>query len=826
MFITIVFVFIALVVRSQDIDSKVVISQEQVEASVVEALGENLKRYNENNTIEKVYIHTDKDLFLPGEDLWYSGYTVLGSNYKYSNSKVLYVDLINFRGDVILSQTREILEGRSSGSIELPKNILPGDYQLRAYTSWMRNFDANFFFTKRIKVLASDYREGVSDLATKNRAIDVQFFPEGGDLVEGINSLVAFKAIGGDGLSREINGKVLNSKGKAVAFIRSIHKGAGFFNLKPESRETYTAELSNGSKYVLQTPRKEGYVITVDNADASNLFVRVEASESLKNKPFYLFLGQLQTQNYYQGKFKFRRDPYINIVIPKKNLPSGVITMTLLDEDKKPLNERSLFINKEEELVIQTQLNKSVFQSRDEIVLDISVTDKQGMPVSTDLLLAITDLDKVEKSINTKNILTHLLLESDIKGHIEDPGFYFKDKSITTRTKLDLIMLTHGWRRFNWKDINDKDQDTLKIFNVERGKTIAGTAMWTDRQPFKNRNLDLVVKEKDGFAQYSLKTDEEGRFKIDNFNHTDSIKLVFNTKRKNDELIRILIDLDEIEIPKFPEANFRLYQNDIYREPYRDYIENAILQIETDSLFDLRFNSKETTRLDKVDLEAEIERKGNGEHPNSAPSTFGIDPDKVVYTKGKEFQSLGVLLSGVGGLSVVPGNPPSVSIRRFGGSPLWVLDGAPINATGNGIPLEIANLNGFVIERIEIAKSASNLALFGLRGGNGVILVYTKRGDGRVRKVVSPEFTLAGYSGAKEFYSPKYDVKKEEHIKPDYRTTLYWNPSITTDKNGKASVTFFNSDITENIQIDIQGLSENGILGTYLKAFGKTDENK
>ncbi|AXT18684.1 hypothetical protein D7030_06385 [Flavobacteriaceae bacterium AU392] len=794
----------------------------------IEFISENLKEYNNRNVIEKVYLHTDKNMYTPGQKLWYSGYTVLGANHKETTfSKVLYIDLINSNSEVVISQIQEIDKGKSIGSIVIPEDLISGDYQLRAYTNWMRNYDSEFFFTKQVKILNTAFTDIVDVNAIKTaNTIDLQFFPEGGDLVEGLSSLVAFKAIGSDGLSREINGKILNSKGEVISIIKSIHKGSGFFYLKPNKEEYYYAELNNGIKYELPKAKKEGYVITVNNTSPSELLVRVQASKFLRDNPFSLFIGQLQKQKFYQGEFNFSEKPYIEIKISKKGLPSGVTTITLFDKKNRPMSERSLFIDNEKELIVTTQISKEEFNTRDQIDLEISVTDAEGQPISADLSLAITDSEKARKDTYASNILTQLLLESDLKGYIEAPSFYFKNKDFTTKSKLDLLMLTHGWRRFNWEDIYKKNKDTIKAFNFEEGLVLSGIAKWRNNNLLKEEEIEILVRDKDGFTQYNTKTDNEGQFKITNFNHVDTVDVVLNSRNKKGNLRSVRVYLNERKQLNVPESSFRISKKS-EENKNKLYIINSKLQKEADSIFDLQFNSKKVTVLDKVVLETEID-KDEKSNPNALSSTFGIQPDAVVYTEGKEFQSFGTLLSRVGGLTVGTGNQPSVTLRRATGSSvnggtdlLWVLDGVPI-ANSSIVPIEIANLSNFEIERIEIAKSASNLAIFGSRSANGAILIYTRRGDGRVRKLVSPEFRIAGYPFSKEFYAPKYNVKKEEHIKPDYRTTLYWNPNLKTNKNGKAIVTFFNSDVTNQIQIDIQGVSE-GILGTYLEIFGEED---
>ena len=811
----------------------------------IKSLSNDLQLYNTNNPVEKVSLHTDKDIVSPGEELWYSAYCVLGTRYNYSlASKVLYVDLIDSNNEVILSQTQELIEGRGAGSMRVPEGLVSGTYLLRAYTNWMRNYDSDFFFTKRIYIID---KKGVSTetLTEVNEKIDLQFFPEGGDCIIGLSGLIAFKAIGVDGLSRAVNGNILNSKGDFIAPINTLDKGAGFFTHTPILGERYEVELEDGSRYSLPEAKAEGYSLLVNNISPRSIIVTIKASDQLRSKPFYV-IGSIQNENYYQGRFEFAETDVVNFEIPKSKLPSGVMTLTLFDEEGKPRGERVVFINNQQELVINTRINKKRLGTRDKIQIDIEVTNTNGDPIPTDLSVSITDEGRVKKSVNSNNILTHLLLESDIKGEIEDPGSYFRDQQRSTTSKLDLVMLTHGWRRFNWKDKQDSLSDK---FTFNKGLSITGTARYSDNRLLKNRDLRVISKSENALKMYPIRTNNLGRFSVDSLNHSKSTEFVFNAYTSKGTPIDLKIALDEKEEDVRSELilkNYKIVDNfkEIKdKEGPTAYVNATSLRRETYLSYDL----SKVTVLDEVFVEGQATKKV----AKTAPSLYNSRPDAAVYAKdfngyGSPGQGVTTLLNTVAGVRV---NGQMVFIRGGGTAsfglntgPLWVFDGTPLTPEGGindidtaggidvnnqptNIPRIIRDLTFFEIERVEVLKSA-RAAIFGSRGANGVIMVYTKRGGFGNSTTMSPSFTLNGYSGSKEFYSPQYDVKLEKHKKPDYRATLYWNPSITTNKNGRASLVFYNTDITKNIQVDIQGLSDYGIPGAYLKTFGKIIENK
>jgi len=813
---------------------------------LINDLNKVVVNYNNYNPVEKVYLHTDKDLFSVGETMWYSGYTVLGPLHRYSlGSGVLQVDLIDPKNKIVVSKTHAIDEGRSSGSIDIPKNLPSGTYQLRAYTQWMRNFDHDFFFAKKITVLNGASKP--SNSPNSETKIDLQFFPESGYSIAGLAGKIAFKAIGNDGLETEVKGKVINTKGKSVAPLNTIDRGAGFVQLAPEKGEQYTAVLENGNQYPLPQIMDMGYSMTVNNTSEKSVRVKVQASDELKRQPFYV-VGHINNRKYYHGKFEFGNNEFVDFEIPKNGIPSGVMTLTLFDRHMKPWCERVLFVNNQEELVITTRIDKKTFVKREKVTVGINVADVYGKPIATELSMAVTDAKQVEKKISSGNILTHLLLQSDLKGHISNPGLLFKDLESATVQRLDLVMLTHGWRKFPWQEIK-ADSNFPKIFEFSKGLQISGIAETPFGKPLPNATLNIIAKSEDEIGMYTAKSEINGKFSVPDFNFNGETQLVFNAFDIRNKAVDVKIALDKNQID-VPEPEFQSHSEFVRTTEAEKYIEVA----NTRNRFSTLFEFDKVTALDEVVVtDKKIEKSRN-----ESPSTFGQTPDATVYAEDHVgLQTVLQLVSLFNGVTV---NGTMVSIRNQG-PPLWVLNGIPISnnnpspielaqerqdqarsnrqANGDARPVQlrisieqamaqgpaptfVTTLDTYSIERVELLKGPA-AAIWGSRGANGVILIYTKRGGG-TEPILAPDFTLLGHSSKREFYSPKYDVKEERHSTPDYRATLYWNPSITTDKNGNAFIEFFNSDVAEQIQIEIEGLSADGTPGAYLQTFGKQNQ--
>ena len=297
------------------------------------------------------------------------------------------------------------------------------------------------------------------------------------------------------------------SQGNPVGILETIDRGSGYFYLKPTAGETYTAVLDDRSKYILPKVMEQGYSLEVDNMGEEATLVNVRATDALKQRPFYV-VGQMNNQLYYQGKFQFGHADVVELGIPKDDLPSGVMSITLLDESMKPWCERIVFINKDDALTIEAKVNTDHLSKRNKVTVDIRVKDSKGNPVSTPLSMAITDMDQVAVDPHSGTINSYLLLESDIKGHIQDPGALFKDRERVSLHAIDLIMLTHGWRKFPWRDLAETI-DTPKKFKFSEGILISGMARGRYDNPLKEMTIRAVVKSGDVFGMYTVETSKK-----------------------------------------------------------------------------------------------------------------------------------------------------------------------------------------------------------------------------------------------------------------------------------------------------------------------------
>jgi TonB-dependent SusC/RagA subfamily outer membrane receptor len=555
----------------------------------------------------------------------------------------------------------------------------------------------------------------------------------------------------------------------------------------------------------------------------------VRSSADLNNTEFYI-IGQTRGVMYHREKGKIERGSAL-INIPKAKLPDGIFHITLFDVFHKPHCERLVFIDNDNEIIVNMETESEVLRSRGKIKLDFELTDQFDRSIrNTRFSVAVTDAGHLVKQPLSENIMTNLLLSSDLRGRITDPGYYFMKDDRDTKIALDLVMLTHGWSRFTWKEIFDHSIAET-TFSHEYGLSLTGVAYREGtKNELKNAYINFMSLNDEFPGYWSTTTGIEGTFSIINAQIPDTIQVV--TVSLNDRGNPVNIDINIDPITPYM-AKEEIYQQ--YQPPVDEQVLKYLNRFEERKKIEEAYDFSDRIVLKEIEIRGDrYDNKIYGEPDNV------IIVDDRLRTFPDIFQIIQGRVPGV----VVTGQGMNTQIRIRGVSsftgnndPLIVLDGIPVSNLGSssgsfsaadslsggadGLGPDLSNVNSLMlsispmnVDRIEILKGPS-AAAFGVRGANGVILIYTRRGFDREvdsRSTGYEGIRLPGFSYVKEFYSPSYDVPKEEHIIPDKRTTLYWNPSVTTDNLGKAAIEFFNSDEARSLQVEIQGVTDYGDL--------------
>tara|TARA_R110002072_G_scaffold303043_2_gene491840 strand:+ start:655 stop:3087 length:2433 start_codon:yes stop_codon:yes gene_type:complete len=761
------------------------------------------KRYITELPREKVYIHIDRDDYAAGETIWLKAYLTAGPYHEASLlSNTIYVELINSSGEVIQQHQLFSPEGFAAGQLELDESLPTGNYLIRSYTNWMRNADEAYFFHKQVKIW-NEKTQSQEQLTQGN--LDIQFFPEGGSLVEGIMSKVVFKAIGTDGLGKFVKGIILDGE-KVIAEFESNQLGMGVFALLPEKGKQYKALIeTNGQEVILPSPLESGIVMSVTNSPkSSDILIKIQATENSTLQAVYLLV---QTRGIVCASSQADLSKKIIFVrIPKAEFPSGIAQITALDETGNPLAERLVFIDHQDQMTITASMDKSVYKPRERVQIDIEAKDKEGNPVAANMSLSVFDGSQVALNENKETIQSNLLLSSELKGHIESPGYYFNLTNQNREKDLDILMLTQGWRKFTIKQaLSGNALDP--IYRVERGLSIRGVLTDSkNNQPLEEGTVSYLSL----FPIAESKTatsNSTGEFEIHDLIFFDSTKVILQGNSRNRKSATISIDRSyhspslAYHIPSTPIRPGDLEQSFITKATERTAIEKA---------FD--FDNSELA-LEGVEVKG---KRIDAPSPISSNYGAGTVQMQVAGNIGLENQQHP--------LDLVKGRVAGVQITGYGPSSKILIQGVgSINSSMeplimlNDFPIKLESLQTLPVHEIQnyTVWKGPDTAIFGARGANGVIGFYTKKeiGDAIAASEKDERLQVIGYQIAKEFYSPKYPLQELNQAKPDRRVTLFWTPNIQTDSSGKASVSFYNSDAENVIYGEIEGISSGGKPG-------------
>jgi hypothetical protein len=657
---------------------------------------------------------------------------------------------------------------------------------------------------------------------------DVQFFPEGGELVTGINAHIAFKAVGVDGLGIDIKGKVVDNENNEVADLTTLHAGMGSFLLRPQAGKTYTANitLGDGTSKVIPLPKAndDGLVLSVYQPNKDSVLIRINAAKSSLQSTVGL-IAHSGGETVYASAIKLTA-PVTSIWLDKKSFPTGIAQFTLFNSSGDPLNERIAFIRSNDLLSLDLKTAKTTYSSKEHIKIDLTANDGKGKPTAGNFSVAVIDESKVPVDENNEStIFSNLLLTSDLKGYIEKPNYYFVKPAEETDKALDNLMLTQGYRRFEWKNLT-AIVNSKPVFNAEGlGVAISGKVTTLGNKILPNADV-MMLALKAGVHK-STTADINGRFKFDGIFMTDSIKFTIQARNGKSDKVKVILDtLPKQKLAKNKNiadvstnitATLKSYLDNIKKED--DIYERTGQLDKVHRLREVRINARKATQSD-----AGITPQGMFKVPEaSADKVINVDPDEA----SRHLTLASYLQGRMQGISVVQG--------QYGSA----LEGLGARATGKeGITLYIDGrklidagavaeaLDGSYlpedIAKIEIVRT--NRAMVSFLGGPAV-LIMTRLGT--TRKDYNPatvNISPKGFNRVREFYSPRYDRPGNANSQPDLRTTVYWNPYLKTDETGKTSFNFFNADGPGTYRIVVEGINGDGQLGQQVFRYTVDDD--
>jgi hypothetical protein len=746
---------------------------------------------------EKIYIHYDKNSYVTGDTVWFKAYLFTGSK-RSRAGKNFYLELLDNNGKLINRLTAPIFESTASGNIVLPTDTAIHAVYCRAYTEVMLKGDSSFIYMKQLSVLNI---QKTSEIATSTPPV-IHFLPEGGDWVNSIPSLMAFKVTDANGMPVKAEG-VVKSNGNTVTEFATTHDGMGAFTMLAQPNQVYNAvwkdAAGNEHTTALPTAKSNGISLHIADVTAGKKFYIFRSKDADAADKQVTLVAHSNGTIAYQIKVDLSNAEMSNSTIPVKDMPSGILYVTVFNKNLKPIAERITFVNNHDYgFNVDTNFTAISKLKRGLNQLKLAVKDT----IRSNYSISVTDADIDNASPNQDNIVSHLLLTGDLRGKIVNPYYYFANQTDDAAKNLDLVMLTHGWRKYNWSNDTTALTDTIpnhrflsingKINDIKSNRLIAGSY------------ATIIVETPDSSrVMMPLTIDKNGRFFRDGLIYYGDAKLYFKFTDKKLAAGKPKISIDNGLVNNFiypfvkpaPDTSITA---DAPPLQLSKRVQDYILQLKnTRQLKEVQIKSKGISQEKKIDkvYTASVFKDGI-----STNILVGNDPRATNY--GSLFQYL-------------QGKIPGIVIRDpLGDVPSIVWRNDPVAFFLNNFSSSAADIRNTPMMDVEYVKiyDPSMGGAFGAYGG--VISVYTKRGKGfSFDDKNNKMLPLPGYTPVKEFFSPDYATAATAVAKPDLRTTLYWNPNIILDKEKKEYlIKFYNNDVTRKFKIVLEGMNFDGKL--------------
>jgi len=835
------------------ITAPIIYAQDSTAIRKIKSFSQHFVSFSKSYPQEKVYLHFDNSSYYLGESIWFKAYAVQADRNALSNiSKVLYVELLNAEGYVVETKKLKLENGACHGDFKLNTTGYAGFYEVRAYTLYMHNFGKKNYFSRVFPVYDVPEITGkyvpVITQRPNSQAIPkirpdysqagglvVSFFPEGGSLVAGVSSKVAFKATAKNGGNVIVSGSVFSDKGEKVADINTEYEGMGTFEFTPGSGKYFAKIYSNDKEYKFELPvaLPRGYTMSIDNSAEEKIDILIQKNATTASEPLGLSVS-CRGVLYAFEPVNTGDDNAIVFKYPKKLLPSGVVQITLYNTLGEVVSQRLAFINHQSQMKMDVSQSKAVYEPYDKVDMAFQLNDVRNNPIETTFSVSVRDGATSSDHPYSNTILTDLLLSSEVNGYIENPGQYFQSNDNSHRQALDLLLLTQGWSRYSWKQMAGVTPFVIK-HTIEKGLVMEGNvASIVLKKKIKNVDVSMVLITDSTAQQGKCITDSAGNFNFALLDYKGEGKLILqskvNDKRKD---MRVMLNRQFSPDPKtylFPELNAIQYLKTaktpatmvgMNKDSTEQGVSNSKLSMEKkDHLLKEVMVSEKRLSM-KVSIKYDVAKE-----VDKMEDTSEWEPTDIYGFLLKTNSYVTATVKPNGNTSLLYKGKTIRFIRRdskafstevgddgYDASTDIAGEGGDGNANQKGrLPLIDE------IESISIVEDHSTI----MKVLNGrvddtskmVLAVISMKKNYHPDPNGIRNTTFSGYSYVKEFFSPQYNryrLPKEN----DYRRTLYWNPDVKTDTAGKATISFFNNGSCKAMTVSAETVTANGVIGAY-----------
>lgn len=732
------------------------------------------------------------------DHLFFKAYLLTGPQQnRYSNSRVLHIELQDRNGTTVKTQFHEIVDGMVTGNIILPKRVKEGNYTVKAYTQWMKNYSDTPYAKKQIHI---------GDPATSDTSLTntITILPEGGTFLQGYKNKIAFQIppnlIGNDGTI----GTIVDSQNTEILKVRDYSEGSGIAFLEPKSNERYFLKLENGTTYPLPESEDQGHMLRINNIEASMASIQIVRSEKAKKTPLKL-IGTLRGVPYFEKKINFTKNS-ADIKLDKEKIPRGILELQLVDLEGNSLAKRPIWIDGQPLQITMDQ----VTSTDTEVTYKIKVTDQKSKPVQTEVALSIISEDTNTTRFEEADIFAPLPRQLD--NATERNRRFLQDMFVLISQKAE-------------SDTHNESSITINTikYPIQKGLQVKGYAYDLNNKLLVNTPIQVMFTNENGISIEETTTDANGILRVDNIHIDGETTLLCRTK--GDDTESRLVQLERIEDafyidPKKEKARIKLAKKGSKKKTNVSKGEKALAVQPLDTTGTLVLNEVPLTG-----------RKTKEAPPKETPSVYGVKPPKhrIKYQDYDRPKTVGQLISEIPGVIVSGINElyPTISIPRATGGILFVVDGipiiknirpgigrSPIGGALAGAPQEsllplISAVNTSDIQRIEVLIGPE-AAIYGSRGAGGVIAVYTRFAEDTYIPRKKAQLDFQGYEPAITFEEYQETLSKKDRKNA---TVLYWNPSIETNKDGEAFITLPITDTTEPLKVKATTINQKGNVG-------------
>jgi hypothetical protein len=750
-------------------------------AAFAQSLDSSLNEYNNKYPQEKLHIHFDKDTYLPGETVWMKAY-LLSDSRPSAVSKNLYFDWTDADGRLLLHSVSPITEGSANSFFKIPAWVKNGVIHLKAYTQWMLNFDNAFLYNKNIPVLMPV--EGAFPVPDKLQTT-VSFFPEGGDLINGVPSILAFEALNQHNKPSSIKGIIKTSENIIVDSFQTTYNGMGILRLKPMAGEHYNAYWSDETGELHTSPipdaKANGLVLHADPYNNGQIHYKLEKSADASKLTNIVVLGTINQKIVYRNSLTLQNN-MAEANISAGSFPCGILQLTAFDRDMSPLAERVVFVNNEKAYAKIQLRNEAVGlnkRSRNEISIE--------MPDSlvTNLSVSVTDAGLGFDSSN--NIYSDLLIAGDLKGTIPDAASFLSSPAASAEANdhLNLLLLTHGWRRFNWESVVTGKFPELKYARDPGFLSIKGGIRNGSNLDAQDSMALLMISRDRKKHILKLPVDDQGKFEQDGLFFYDSVQVVYRfnhaAKLGNNAQISLFSGLLPALTPaKADEPSFAWMK-----------VPDVILEKEMNgNLIETQDNSIPSPAMSYI--------------VSPTPDSVGRNSESAAHYLSDNFVDLRFAVS-------LKENAPAGETRLASYRVNSFALRSNVNVTLDGTPVAMDDLKSVNMKEVLFIKFLPRTNQKGLP-----TLAITSRqalDQSNILDNKTGYAVITGYTPVREFYQIHYENKIEDFQATDFRSTLYWNPKFRLDKaHRKVSFVFYNNDISNKFRVVVEGMNQEGKL--------------